>query len=41
MTPSKLFEMIMKERRAAPRSLVPRDGVKIRGRWTANRVYLF
>ncbi|KAI9466203.1 glycoside hydrolase [Lactarius psammicola] len=38
MTPSKLFQMITKERRAAPRASVPRDGIKIRGRWTASPV---
>jgi mannan endo-1,4-beta-mannosidase len=37
MTPSKLFEMIMKERRAAPRALDVDK--KIRGRWMAPCTY--
>lgn len=41
MTASKLFQMVTKERRAAPRASAPRDGIKIRGRWTASRMYPF
>ncbi|KAH9001278.1 glycoside hydrolase [Lactarius akahatsu] len=36
MGPSKLFQMITKERRAASRASAPRNGIKIRGRWTAS-----
>ena len=38
--PSNLFEMITRERHAAPRASTPRD-IKIRGRWGASRVYHF
>ncbi|KAH9048105.1 glycoside hydrolase [Lactarius hengduanensis] len=38
MGPSKLFQMITKERRAVPRASAPRNGIKIRGRWTASSV---
>ncbi|KAI0306582.1 glycoside hydrolase [Multifurca ochricompacta] len=38
ITPSKLLRMITEERRAAPRALDSRDGVKIRGRWMASLI---
>ena len=38
---SNLFEMITRERHIEPRRSTPRDGVKIRGRWTASCVYPF
>jgi hypothetical protein len=37
MTPSKLFEMIINERRAAPRALGA--GMNIRSRWMAPCTY--
>jgi mannan endo-1,4-beta-mannosidase len=35
MNPSDMFQMITRERHAEPRASTPRDGIKIRGRWTA------
>jgi mannan endo-1,4-beta-mannosidase len=36
MNPSNMFQMITRERHAEPRAATPRDGLKIRGRWTAS-----
>jgi len=36
MNPNSLFQMITKERRSERRASTPRDGIKIRGRWSAS-----
>jgi len=36
MNPTSLFQMITKERRSQRRASTPRDGIKIRGRWSAS-----
>lgn len=36
MNPTTLFELITRERRSERRASTPRDGVKIRGRWSAS-----
>lgn len=39
MNPATLFQMITKERHSEHRASTPRDGVKIRGRWSAPCTY--